>query len=135
MQARTWTERFEPGQIKLIVVAIAATGLLVLVAVLSTSPWSNDQAASTNRARTELSQPAPNTRFLERNILPGDPRTYPVTSLGEYRFFEWNSLPGDAGANESALMSQKEFSFLDRNILPGDDTTLIPPAYERGNRH
>ena len=110
MQTPTWTRHLEPGQIKLMIVAIVTTAILLLGLALSTSLLNNDQTTSAERARIELPRPTPNTRFLEINILPGDPRTYPVTSLNEYRFLEWN-------------------------ILPGDYAPLIPPDGARGTRH
>lgn len=133
MQTRTWTKRFEPGQIKLITVAAAAIVTLFTGAVLSATLQSTDQSATTNQARVEMVRPAPNPRFLDWNVLPGDPRTYPVTSLGEYRFDDWNILPGDTGA--APVTSLQTSRFRDWNVLPGDDAMLVPPAYERGARH
>jgi len=155
MQSRTWTKRFEPGQIKLIAVAAAAIATLFAGAVLSTTLQRDDQAATTSRARVEMVRPATNTRFLGWNTLPGDPGTYPVTSLQEYRFLDWNTLPGDRGTAPVAglqahrfldwnilpdttgiasALSLQEHRFHDWNILPGDDAKLIPPAHERGVR-
>ncbi len=110
MQAPAWTRRLEPGQIKLVLIAAAATGILLLGAVLSTSVMNGDQAPTVDRAESLIARPTPNDRFLGWNILPGDPGTYPATSQQEYRFRDWN-------------------------ILPGDDVQFVPPAYERGTRY
>lgn len=130
MQARTWTRRFEPGQFKLILAALVAIGILLLGAVLATTLSSGDQAASIDRPRIDLARPTPNTRFLERNILPGDPGTYPVTSPREYRHRLFTHPPDSAPAT-----SLQEYRFRDWNILPGDDVPVVPPAHERGDRY
>jgi hypothetical protein len=110
MQARTWTKRFDSGQIRLILIAAFAIAVLLLGALLSEYLKTGDQTAVTDRTQNEIVRATPNTRFVERNILPGDRGTYPVTSLREYRFHEWN-------------------------ILPGDDAQFLPPDGERGSRH
>ncbi|CAN5760190.1 hypothetical protein BH23CHL2_BH23CHL2_06940 [soil metagenome] len=135
MQARTSTRRFEPGQTKLIIAAGGAIAILLLGAVLSMTQSSGDQAAIVDRARVDIVRPTPNTRFLEWNVLPGDPRTYPVTSLTQYRVEEWNVLAGDPGTYP--VTSLQEYRFRDWNVLPDHacDVQLDPPAYERGTRH
>ena len=110
MQAPTWTRRFEPGHVKLILVVAAVTTVLLLSALLATNLSSDDSTAGIGQTRSAQLSAMPNTRFLGWNILPGDPGTQPVTSLREYRFRDWN-------------------------ILPGDDAELVPPAGERGTRH
>ena len=135
MQTPTWTKRFEPGQIKLLVIGAVAIAILLLGALLSESLMSSDQTAISERTQNDIVRATPNTRFVERNVLPGAPGTYPVTSLREYRFHDWNILPGDSGAAASALISQQEYRFLDRNVLPGDDALLLPPDGKRGSRH
>lgn len=159
MQARTrtWTERFDPGQIKLFLVAIAAIAILLIGVVLSTTMSSgNDQIATIDRARSEAVRPTSNARFLSWNVLPGDPGTYPVTSQREYRFLDWNILSGDPGTVPVTSLQEhrfqdwnilpddhgafpatslQEYRFRDWNTLPGDDTPFIPPAYEHGTRH
>ncbi len=135
MQAPTWNKRLEPGQVKLILVAAAAIAIVLLATILSESLSSDNQTATTDRAQNAQLQATPNARFLERNILPGDRGTYPITSLQEYRFQGWNILPGDPGTTASMLKSQEEYRFLDRNVLPGGDALLLPPDGKRGSRH
>lgn len=135
MQAPTWTKRFDPGQIKLLLIALAAITILLIGAVLSTTLSSgNDRAATVDRAQgNEVAPLTSNARFLGWNTLPGDPGTYPVTSQQEHRFRDWNVLPGDPGTQPAT--SLREYRFRDWNVLPGDNTRLVPPDPERGIRH
>ncbi len=135
MQARTWTKRFEPGQIKIILVAAAAITILLIGAVLSGTLSSSDQAASIDRAQNEIARLMSNARFVELNTLPGDPGTHPVTSLQEYRFFDSNILPGNLGTKQATVSGLWEYRFLELNILPDDDLKFVPPSGEPGTRY
>lgn len=135
MQTRTWAKRFDPGQVKLILIAVSAIAIMLLGTILSTTFLnSGDQAVTTDRTQTsEVARPTSNARFLGWNILPGDPGTYPVTGQRDYRFRDWNILPGDPGTYETT--SLQEYLFQGWNILPGDDARFVPPAHERGARY
>ncbi len=112
MQTVTNNLRLISGQMKILIL-VFGIACAVIVAALLIQTQSHDTAVvnSDERTLTIHAESTPNTRFLERNLMPIDTSEASVISLKEYRFRDWNT------------------------ILPASDGALVPPSGERGQRH